>query len=271
MEGENVRITGGAVSTGAGMGGEQVAAEGRHMSDEACRCGPDVIPCFGQVVSGLSAAIRRGFIPEAVGRNPEEEWEIYCGVRSLLQKGPRCTATAFVGRFTKNAGMERVGEHAIYLTRAAAVIGILARLDSTLFIPEGVNPRGVTRSWRALRRSGQDLRHIEDDAELPFPELKEVFSLMGVPSEDERENLRGTVIVRGVDRMTKQFVKGVYLMMKQYYLERGDLPSFEEVTNAFGITAAMPLFPTCFLTWTQVKTLQTRIAGDHPAGQKKLD
>ncbi|MDD4255853.1 MAG: hypothetical protein PHP59_10830 [Methanofollis sp.] len=241
------------------------------MSNGSCNCGPDAVPCFGQVVSELSAAIRMGFIPEAVGRNPDEEWKIYCGVRSLLPKEPRCTATAFVGRFMKNAGMVQVGEHVIYRTRAAAVIGILARLDSTLFTPEGVNPWTVTRPWRALRRTGPFPWRSEDDAELPFPELKEVYSLMGVPTEGERKNLRGTVIV-----------EGVYRMMRRHYLECGDLPAFGDVANAFGITAAMPLFPMCFLTWVQVKALQARIAGemdavyrgdagDPPAEPRKVD
>jgi len=227
------------------------------MPEGDCNCGPTAIPCFGQVVSGLSADFRDGFLPEAVGRNPAEEWEIYCGVRSLLPKEPRCTATAFVRRFIKNAGLAPAEEHAVYLARAAAVVGVLARLDSTLFEDDEVPRKKKNLFTRGLERA---LWRGEDDAGLPFPGVEEVCStLLGVPSGSGEKNLRGRVIVRGV-----------YRMMRRHYLEEGDLPAFEEVATGFGITAAMPLFPLCFLTWAQVKALRDRNAGlmDTTPGEK---
>jgi len=254
------------------------------------------VPCFEKVAESLAAAASRGDLPEPVGRDPEEEWALYCRIEERLWLWPAFTPNDFAWQFARAEGKMPLEDHAVWFTRAVAIIGAFVQHDATLFLPEkkppfstvrdirpgpvtfpdctGAIPRSRTLTmygemhfWTGTRRAGR-----EEESDASFPRMEEVcaFAVPRWRSGAERRDpawTRGFVVARGA-----------YWAVQRHYTETQALPPFQDLVDDLGITVGMLPFPMTFYAWAGIRDLHARIApqmeavyrgkGGTPAGEE---
>ncbi|MBP2145392.1 hypothetical protein J2129_000846 [Methanofollis sp. W23] len=217
------------------------------------------VPCFERVNGTFEDTMKWGVLPEGLGRDLGEEWDLYCRVTKMLRRWPACTPAEFVEHLALAEGKVPLEDHPAWSARVSMIVQAFLEHDRTLFLPR--YPSGQTCKNDRTTMFGVEEKKIcrnlweSDEIDETFPQLEEVSHCV-LPQHHPPQKRDPGELNR---RRSSVIVRGVYWAVQGYYTKTQTIPPFSVVGVRLGTGVGTRHFPMALYTWVAIRDLHREI------------